>query len=119
MKIGQSIWHCAYLGEDENGVIQYAEPKEYKLQFRYLSITPVSGYLATLQYGKQVNKIWRIIANRQVFEGIFNEGDLLYIDGVSPTLDMNYYNGDNANARVQSVLPQLVNIVIDVERIQP
>ena len=120
MKVNQSIWHCKRIGEDENGIITYAEPKEYKLAFNYLTVNPASGYLATIQYGEQLNKIWTMKANKQQFENVFNEGDVLYIEGAAPyTVDENYVYGYGANALVTSLLPYLTSYTITLERIQP
>lgn len=117
MTVGQSVWHCKFLGENDNGVLEYSKPKEYKLAFNYLTINPASGYLAVVQYGKQINKIWNMKANKNIFDGVFKEGDLLYIEGNKP--DENVCYGVGANARVQSVLPFLKSITIELEKIQP
>lgn len=120
MKVGQSIWHCKRIGEDENGIITYAEPKEYILRFNYLTVNPASGYLATIQYGEQINKVWTMKANKRLFENIFSEGDVLYIEGTKPNPDdENYVYGYGANALVTSVLPYLISYTIDLERIEP
>ena len=120
MNKGQSIWHCKFLGEDEDGIQTYLAPQEYKLAFNYITINPVSGYLAVLQYGKQISKIWSMKAKKSIFDGVFHEGDLLYVDGNFPNIeDENYENGYNANARVQSVHPLLQSISIELEKIQP
>lgn len=117
MTTGQSIWHCSFLGINENGVAEYSAPKEYKLYLNYLSINPASGYLATLQYGKDITKVWTMIANKLAFDGVFKEGDVLYIEGNKPKIDA--CNGDGANARVQVVLPFLKSITITLEKIKP
>lgn len=118
MTLGQSIWHCKFLGEDENGAMTYSAPVEYKTAFRHLTVKKASGYLAVMRYGKEINSIWRMVALKSLFDGIFNEGDLLYIDGNSPDLsDEDYFNGKGANVVVQSVLPELVSITIDLKKI--
>lgn len=120
MKVGQSVWLCKRLGENDEGVIVYGEPKEYKLGLRYLSINAASGYLATIQYGEKLNKMWSMVALKSAFEGVFTEGDLMYIEGAKPDTDsQNYVNGDGANAIITTVLPYLVSYSITLERIEP
>lgn len=120
MKIGQSIWHCKRLRETEDGIVVYANPQEYKLNLRYLSVSPASGYLATVQYGEKLSKVWNMKAAKPFFDGVFKAGDLLYIEGNEPNVkDKNYINGDGANALVTSVLPYLLSYSITLERIEP
>jgi hypothetical protein len=120
MEAERSIWICKKLLEDKDGEISYSAPVKYSLNFNYLTISPASGYLATLQYGEKIGKAWNIKAKKSVFERVFAEGDLLYIDGNTPLVDdENYVNGLGANAIVTSVLPYLVSISITVEKIQP
>ena len=120
MKVGQSIWLCKRLYENGEGIIVYDEPKEYKLAFNYLTINSASGYLATLQYGEQLSKIWNMKAKKPFFDGVFDEGDLLYIEGNIPAIaNENYLNGDGANAKVTAVLNHLVSYSITLERIEP
>lgn len=119
MRINQSIWHCKFLGENEDGVQTYSTPKEYKLRYNYLSINPKSGLYSTIQYGKEVTKMWDMIAKRKSFENVFNEGDLLYIEGCQPNIGQTYVNGDGANAIVRSVLPQQLSISVTLEKVLP
>lgn len=120
MKIGQSIWLCKRLYETDEGIIVYDNPLEFKLAFRYLTVNGASGYLATMQYGEKINKVWTMKAIKSLFEGVFNEGDLLYVEGNKPnTEDKNYVNGDGANAIITSVIPYLVSYSITLERVEP
>ena len=120
MKIGQSIWLCKKIGENDEGIVVYEAPKEYKLAFNCLSINSASGYLATLQYGEKLSRVWNMKAKKPYFDNVFNEGDLLYIEGNEPnTADKNYINGDGANAMVTTVLNHLISYTITLERIEP
>ena len=120
MRVGQSIWLCKRLYENDEGVIVYDEPKEYKLAFNFLTINSASGYIATLQYGEQLSKVWNMKAKKPFFDGIFNEGDVLYVEGNKPkTDDKDYVNGDGANALVTAVLNHLISYSITLERIEP
>lgn len=120
MKVGQKVWLCKRLYENDEGIIVYDEPKEYTLAFNYLTINSASGYLATIQYGEKLSKVWNMKAKKPFFDGIFDEGDLLYIEGNKPDLaNENYLNGDGANAKVTSVLNHLVSYSITLERVEP
>lgn len=120
MKNRQSIWHCKFLGENENGVQEYSAPTEYKLRFNYLTVNPTSNFWSTEQYGEKLSKMWSMTAKRKVFENIFTEGDLLYIEGCTPnTSSQGYVNGDGANAIIKSVLPYYLSMNISLERIEP
>ena len=120
MTFGQSIWHCKCLGEDENGIIAYSAPTEYKLRLNHLSINPYSAEYSTTEYGKQVECTWKMKAKKSEFQSVFSEGDLLYVEGNSPdTQKKTYVNGENANARVQAVLPYLMTIDVLLEIILP
>lgn len=120
MRVGQSIWLCKRLYENDEGVIVYDEPKEYKLAFNFLTINSASGYIATLQYGEQLSKVWNMKAKKPFFDGIFNEGDVLYVEGNEPKIDdKDYVNGDGANALVTAVLNHLISYSITLERIEP
>lgn len=120
MNIGDSIWLCKKLGEIEEGIINYSEPTEYKLKFNYLTINSTRGYLATIQYGEKLDKVFSIKARRPFFDNVFNEGDLLYVNGNRPNIEnANYVNGDGANALITSVLEHLLTYSVTIERLQP
>lgn len=110
MKVGQSIWLCKRLYENNEGIIVYDEPKEYKLAFNYLTINSASGYLATLQYGEQLSKIWNMKAKKPFFDGAFDEGDLLYIEGNKP--DLANENLSMAMVQMPKLLPCLTTLYL-------
>lgn len=120
MNIGQSVWHCKKLYENGEGIIVYDEPKEYILGLNYLTINQASGYIATLRYGEQISKVWSMKAKRPIFDGIFAEGDVMYVDGASPDIkNPQYINGDGANALITECMPILVSYSIALQRIEP
>ena len=120
MKIGEKIWHCKRVGIADNGVPIYAKPKEYELRLNYLSVNPAITYLDTIKYGEKVHDIYNMVANKNVFDKVFTEGDVLYIDGAEPPekTDDNEY-GDGANVLITAVMPILKCINIKLEKIQP
>ena len=115
MKNGETIYLSVRTEESNIENPTYGTPTAYVLQNNYLTVQPASGYLDTLTYGERIHRYWNGVANYDVFNGIFNEGDLAYIDGATPTGET--YNGENANARVRSVLSQNKAIRIVFEKL--
>lgn len=114
MKIGDTIYHCPILKE-EDGVTIYKKPKPYITRLNYLTIQPASGYTKTLIYGKDIDKQWVGIAQMRYFENVFHENDLLYIDGAKPSNNEDYY-GENANAVITSVKLQNMAISLSITK---
>ena len=81
MKMGSAIWHCK-LKDKTNDI------KEY-------------GYTNTILFGTKISETWILLANASIFNGVFNVGDVFYIDGNSPKLGEE--NGKSANAVVDYV----------------
>lgn len=107
MKMGKTIWHCKRISPDDSDIKAYDSPDPHRLRFGHLSLQPASGYKNTILFGEQIQKTWIMIANQAEFQGIFHEGDLLYVDGNTPNLsDSDYENGDGANAVIDSVREQ-------------
>lgn len=117
MRNGKTIWHCQRTSSPDVDIITYAEPQAYILMPRFLTLQPASGYTDALAYGIKVDKTWIMIANERVFSGIFNEGDVLYVDGNEPNISSSeYVNGDGANAIITSVREQNMAIRIVLEK---
>lgn len=100
MKLGSYIFHVKRIVDDD--IVTYSSPTKYYLRFNYLTVMPatvalnnMAGYLTTEEYGEHNAMGWNIIANEKIFRGVFNEGDLLYLDGA-----------DEANAIITSVREQ-------------
>jgi len=114
-----SIWHSKRISATNAEIEIFAEPKEYKLRFNYLSIQPASGYTNIAQFGERVSRTWLGIANQYVFNGIFTEGDRLYIDGVNPDIVLEMLNGFgySANAIIKSVQSQNRCVRLTIEKL--
>lgn len=111
MRMGKTIWHCMRINSDDVAIKKYDKPTPYRLRFGHLTVQPATGYSNTILFGEQIQKTWIMIANQAEFQGIFHEGDLLYVDDNTPNLsDSDYENGQNANAVIDSVREQ--NLVI-------
>ena len=63
------------------------------------------GFTELVKYGEDVNKTWTVIANANAFDGVFQEGDVFWVDGHEPDEDIEteYGNGSSANAVVDNV----------------
>ena len=111
MKLGEKIYHCKRLIDDE-GMVSYADPQEIVLQLRHCTVQPESGFTSLLQYGEKINDYQKMIL--QPYErwfGKVEEGDLFYLDGAKP-LPLETENGAFANYEVDSVSNQnMVNVV--------
>lgn len=114
MKNGQEISHCSLL-ETVNGLSVYSEPKEYTLKLNYLTIQPKTGNRNILPYGVGVARAWNGIANARIFDNVFKEGDLLYLDGTVPN-DDEIENGQTANGYIDSVQVQNMAIKLEISK---
>lgn len=106
------IYHCK---AKETEPIEYEEPTKYKLRFNYLTIMPASGYTNATAYGKDISRIYTGIAKAIYFNGVFKEGDLLYIEGLEPS-ENEAYNGEYANAEIESVRYQNLFIMLTIRK---
>ncbi len=97
------------LGEVDDGwgnlIPVYDEPKPYL--FNIQNVTSASEMQA---FGELVPRMKVATIPKKVYNGMFKEYDLAYLDGVSPENDV--MTGENANYRIYSVQPQ--NAIIKV-----
>lgn len=119
MKNGYSVWHSARQTNANAEISTYGEPKKYTLAFRYLTIQPASGYMSLMEFGERISKTWVGIANINIFSGAFKEGDLMYVDGAEPNVELETENGYGytANAVIKSVLEQNQSIKLVIEKV--
>jgi hypothetical protein len=122
MRVGMSIW-IARRKEVENAeILEYQKPSEYKTAFNYLTIMPASsrGGLEVMKFGEALYETWTGIANARYFDGKIKEGDLLYIDGQKPNLELErqYGYGATANAVVKSVNTVVNSMILVIVRNQ-
>ena len=116
MKLGEKIWYVKRHIDD--GVVTYDDPVEYTTRFNYINVQParvalnnMSGFLTTEDFGEHNAMGWNIIANLKMFKGVFNEGDLMYLDGKTPS-------DGNPNGIITSVRPQNIGIFITVKNLE-
>lgn len=113
MRIGETLYHSARQ-IDTNGVVNYTPAKAYKTRLRFLTCQPASGYMETLEFGEKLSRTWVLIADYRQFDRVFSEGDLLFLDGVSPA-EIELYE-QQANAVITSIQRQNKVIRITAEK---
>lgn len=107
-------YHCKI----QQGTIGYPEAPAYDKPIeKWGNYKKLSGYVDIVAYGKDIDKRWRLVVPYFGNEAEFNEGDLLYLDGIVP--DASKENGEGANAVVTSVNRGHKAIVIELESIIP
>ena len=124
MKNGLKVWHCKRISKDGDKVEKFSKPIEHILRFHYLTIQPVSGYDAVVEFGENVSKLWYAIA--QPYDYWVNEvkeGDRFYVDGIKPEIPINSVEpedgwGYDANAKVYSVRPQNLAVKFILQKIE-
>lgn len=91
---GKDIYIAKKIGvkEDKNGndYAVYDEPQKY-----HFNVQPVVSDTELNPYGFSGTQTMRAICSRSKYENIFHEGDVAYIDGVTPDDEKVY--GQKAN----------------------
>lgn len=75
------------------------------------NIQNASGYLDVTEYGEEVSKMKKAIISMD-YNGKFKEGDIAYLDGVTPDGETENTYGINGNYIIDSVRPQNLAIAI-------
>lgn len=114
MRVGATLYHATRQIDTTTGIVSYAKATAYKTRLRFLTCMPASGYTQTLEFGEKLSRTWILIANYGVFDNVFNEGDLLFLDGAKPT-DIGLYE-QQANAVITSIQKQNKVIRITAEK---
>lgn len=118
MRVGKSVWHAKRIHSLNAEIAEYEKPKEIVTRFNYLTVMPSSsrGYLEILKHGEVLYDTWTCTANAKYFDGEFREGDLMWVDGAKPIVEIEeqYGNGASANAVIKSALEvnQTISIVL-------
>lgn len=106
MRYGEKIWYCNRIKGNNCETDKYNSPTEFIIRpynvFNRISMTiqAKNGYTDILQYGEKTKDMQRVILRPyQVWNNVFNIGDLFYINGASPENEQ--YNGENANYYVE------------------
>ena len=107
---------------NENGIdVEYFEkPKLYNFNYQ-----PVSEYLGLQQYGEEIGNVYRMFVDKALYQGKIKVGDRAYLSNGEITeseLEQLIQNekdfGDNANYKIELVLPQNFKMQIDLIKIK-
>ena len=118
MRIGDRVWHASRKEIPNATKATFDEPKRYFTRFNYLTVMAASGYIQVMKYGEDVDNTWNVVARQSDFGGKIKVGDLFWVDGASPDVDLEYTygNGASANAVVTAVGYGNVNMQITLKR---
>lgn len=107
MKIGAELWYAKRINQDNATIQRYYEPEKLVTRNNYLTVMPAStrGLAEVMKYGETLNNTWTAIANANFFDGKFDVGDVFYLDGHTPNIELEnrYGYGCTANAVVKNV----------------
>ena len=122
MRIGKSVWHSKRKDIENAEIAEFEKPVEYVTRANYLNCMPMTarGGIQMLQYGETAVNYWTIIANARYFDGVFKEGDKMWVDGHKPieSIEEEYGYGASANAVVKNVAQVNLSLTILIERNQ-
>ena len=120
MRVGDSVWHSARINSDNAEISDFAEPTEIRTRFNHFTVMPATsrGFMEVMKYGEDIDSTWTAIANDRAFHGKIKEGDLFWLDGEKPILEIEekYGNGATATAVVKSVAYVNLTIAITLTR---
>jgi hypothetical protein len=80
-----------------------------------MNVQPLSGSSDIEEYGSKTSQMQKGMCDYDTFYQQFKEDDVAYLDGVTPTDEIQ--NGANANYRIYSVRNQNKRIAIYFERL--
>lgn len=109
MRVGELIWHCKRVPIENAEIPEFELPKEITTRLGYITVQPSgSSYSELAEYGEEVKNYRTAIAQPyERWNGVFNEGDRVYLDGKTPNEeDLDDIYAENANYIVDSVQPQ-------------
>lgn len=113
-KWNKTIWIASLLGTEEdeygNEVLMYDTPVQYEM-----NVQPLKAVADMMEFGINATQIQKAIIERPIYEGVFKEGDVAYLDGANPTGETK--NGANANYKLYPPRNQNKCIRLTFERI--
>lgn len=96
--------------EDDNSIQIYEKPIALSC-----TLNSLSGNYDVAVYGDRIKNMCKTMLDYDEWINNIKEKDVVYLYGVSPNGELN--NGENANYKVVSVLPQNLKILVYFERI--
>lgn len=122
MKFGKSVWHAKRVNGYNAEIAKFDEPCEIITRPNYFTVMKATtrGYFEVMKYGETAQNTWTVVANSNIFDGCFKEGDVMWVDGACPIeeVEKKYGFGASANAVVKNVAEVNVTIAITLERNQ-
>lgn len=113
-KWNKKIYIASLLDTDEdqygNETLIYDEPKEYMM-----NVQPLNSEADMQEFGINVEQYQKAIIEKDIYYGVFKEGDVAYLDGATP--DEETKNGENANYTLYPPRNQNKCIRLTFERI--
>lgn len=79
------------------------------------NVQPLSGSSDIMAYGEKIRLMQKTLVDFSYWNGKINVGDVAYLNGITPTGET--VNGEKANYRVESILPQNLKLVVYFEKI--
>ena len=118
MRVGESVWYAKRQLIPNATKATFDEPIEIRTRYNYLTVMAASGYIQVMKYGEDIDNTWIVVANMKAFGNEIKEGDLLWVDGEFPNVELEekYGNGASANAVVQSVAKGNIMMEITLKR---
>ena len=108
MRFGGKVYHAPRVYDANATLPTYQTPHCYVTRANYLSVMSATsrGFMEVMKYGEDLENTWTVIANARAFEGVFKEGDAMWVDGCAPDkeLEEEYGCGSTANAIVRGVV---------------
>lgn len=122
MKVGKSVWLAKRINDLNAEIGEYEKPIEIKTRFCYFTVMPAvsRGFMEVIKSGETLYDTWTATANSRYFNGKFNVGDLMWVDGERPieSIEKEYGNGASATAEIKNVSEVNLTIAIRLERNQ-
>ena len=116
MKIGAKVWHAKRLNSKNAEIGEYSKAVSYTTRANYLTVVPATarGGLAMMQFGEDIDDIWTVVANSLFFDGVFKEGDLMWVDGESPISHIESEYGFGSSATAEVISASCVNRTVSI-----
>lgn len=113
-KFNKTIWIASLIGSTEdkygNEILEYDEPRKYEM-----NVQPLTAEADLREFGINVDQFYKTIIEKDKYYRVFKEGDVAYLDGITPEGEVKY--GFNANYRLYPPRNQNKCICIFFKRI--
>lgn len=124
MKVGKTVWHSKRKNNLNAEIGEYEKPTKIITRFNYFTVMPAvsRGFMEVLKSGETLFDTWTATANSRYFDGQFNVGDLMWVDGDTPPneneLSETFGYKESATAEIVNVSEINFSLAIRLERNQ-